>query len=687
MALKKILFFFVLASIFSFANAQEFDPNELDNYSFKEKFEAANIFTLETNQYHIAIPIWENLLKEEPDNFNLNFKLGYCLLKTKTRSKESYSYLTKASNGINKNYSPIDFDEKTAPKETTFYLAQAYHLNHEFDKSTETFNALKNKLSNKHILSDKIDLGIVYNKNAKTMVASPRNYIIKNLGKNINSEYTDFSPVTTDDDNALFFTSRRVRKDSSNSYLSDPYTGEHFEDVYVSYRDPKTGLWGEATLIEEISTSDKNQATIGVSLDGETLFVYVDDQGDGNIYESKNEGGKYSSLFKLDGNINTDSWETHASISSDKSTIYFTSDREGGFGGRDIYKVEKLPNGSWSKAQNLGEKINTKYDEDAPYIHPDNVTLFYSSNNQLSMGNFDIFYTQMEGASWTTPVNMGYPLNTVYDDVFMVTTPSGKKGYYSSYKEDSFGEDDIYEIYLDTSYTKALALLKGNIIVKEEEKSDLVETKILVSNLTTGEGPNIYTPRPQDGGYIVLLEPCNNYLIDYLTNDKLFHSENISVPCDGGHYEVNKIIDKEKLQLVIDSSDIIKPTLDSTVYKKEFAYNKIDVSKEEERFNTFLSETKSLIGKDNMIRVSIEGSASRVPTTTWGNNFKLANQRTEEAKTIVLEALKNAGVDLENVIIETKSSVQGPEYKGDHQNTTKYGVFQYVKIKSELLKE
>src|SRR5690606_258080 len=137
--------------------------------------------------------------------------------------------------------------------------------------------------------------------------------------------------------------------------------------------------------------------------------------------------------------------ESYASITPNDKVIYFSSNRDGGFGGKDIYKIERLPNGSWSKAVNLGSTVNTPYDDDAPFIHSDGRTLFFSSQGHQNMGGFDIFKTKLnDNGEWTTPENIGFPINTVNDDIYFVLAADGKTGYYSSSQQGGFGGQDIY---------------------------------------------------------------------------------------------------------------------------------------------------------------------------------------------------------------------------------------------------
>ncbi|MFP5471680.1 MAG: TolB family protein [Bacteroidia bacterium] len=676
----RTLFISIFSLISISYNAQIEDFGDLSKYSFREKFEMANSLTLVDLQYDMALPIWENLIQEQPDNANLNYKLGFCILHSSINRHKSLPYLEKAKSSIASTYSHFDFDEKNVPKEILFYLSKSYHLNYKLDEAQQTFNTFIAGASKKHTLNDASNLGITQCDVARKLVASPKSYIIKNIGQTVNSTYSDFGPATTADDKVLFFTSRRLRKDSANIDFISPQDGKYFEDVYVTHRSLEDGSWKEPEVIETISNPRKNEATISVSADGKWLFVYVDDEGDGNIYisEINQETGEYSRLQKLEDKINTTDWETHATISRDGTILYFVSDREGGYGGRDIYKVVKNNDGTWGDVTNLGTAINTKYDEESPFFHPDNNTLFFSSNGEASMGGFDIFYSELkQDGSWSTPINMGYPLNTVDDDVFLITNPSGKRGYYSSAKDGGYGEKDIYEIYLDTSYTDPLAVVKGYII---QVDSNRVDAKVLVTNLTTGVGPDVYYPRKIDDGYIIILDPCNNYLVEYVTGNEIFHSETFKIPCDTVYYEIERNINLNK-QVLEDSLDIV---IDSAEYQKYFGYNKHDISTSEEKFMEFISKSKNILAQDKGLFITIEGSASWVPTRTFGNNQKLAKTRAEDAKTTIMAELEKQGVNLNFVRVDIISNVNGPKYEGDFQNTDKYGPFQYVKVKAEI---
>jgi hypothetical protein len=169
-----------------------------------------------------------------------------------------------------------------------------------------------------------------------------------------------------------------------------------------------------------------------VSSDERSFYIYKDDAGNGDIFETAYKDSQFENLAasKIEG-LNTEAWEPHITSSADGRYKYFSSDREGGFGGRDIYRITKLPNGKWSAPMNLGPTINSAYDEDSPFISIDNKTLYFSHNGEKSIGGFDVFISVMndENQSWSDPINLGVPLNSTGDDIYYTTTSNGLTGF------------------------------------------------------------------------------------------------------------------------------------------------------------------------------------------------------------------------------------------------------------------
>jgi tetratricopeptide (TPR) repeat protein len=699
--LKYIFLALLLSFGISGTSYSQIDTNDLEknlnNASFKQKFETANSF-MEDHLYEFATKIWLNLIEEQPTNSNINYKLGLCYLHSSLERSKALKHLLVADEHVSKRYDPFSSGETNAPFETHHYLGQAYHLNERFDEALVEYQHFKEEVNTKHTLFNKNEMYSIYSINAKIEVAAKKNFEITNIGIPINGEFSDFSPVITADQSAMFFTSRRRRTDTnqvSNEFVFSPQDGRHYEDVYVVYKNIKTGAWEEPELMD-FSNPRSNQATIGVSGDGQFLFIYKDNDGDGNIYVSEREGFDYGELKYLGGentevDINSPYWETHATLSADGKTLYFVSDRPDGLGGRDIYRSVKLPNNEWSKALNVGAPINSEYDEDSPFFHPDGKTLYFSSNGNKSMGGFDIFFSKKNvDGTWGTPLNIGYPLNTVGDDVYFSTTIDGKKGYYSSSHEGGLGREDIYTIKLDTAIIEPISILKG-YIDKGSEPELPAGIVIWVTDLTEDGDPIKYKPNRRTGSYIFALIPCHEYIVEYMKGENTLHETEFTVPCNSDYHVIDKVITLGDLSLSDTEADttITQNTIDNVdniepiSFQKFYGYNEKGVESEEDRFKTFLGGIQSILEQKETVNIEVEGSASYVPTRTFGSNKKLSTYRSNEAKEMLMNKLKAAGVNLSKVkIVAINSLVQGPKYKGDFKDTEKYSKFQYIKLKA-----
>ncbi len=702
-----------------------------DNTSFNWKFEEGNKL-MEEKLFNQAAEIWSGLVASDGENGNLNYKLGLSYFSSYNQKAKALPYLERASqlrqtatggSFMSSGYDPFDPKQRNAPVEVDYYLARSYHLKNDLDKADTYYQKFIDETQGKHSQSPLAVRGKEQVANARILEASPLNYSVYNVGPKINSEYPDFSPVLSVDGNALFFTSRRIRPDSSNKAFLDPLSGMPHENIYVSFKD-REGNWQPAEMLNINPPGAGHMAVVNVSADGQTLVIYRDDGGDGNLYESKLVGELWSDPVLMGSDINTKAWETHGALTADGNTFYFVSDRkEGSVGGRDIYRVVRLPNGVWSKAQNLGKVVNTPYDEDGVFMHPNGRLMFFSSTGHNSMGGFDIFTTELEDdGAWTTPKNHGYPLNSPDDDVFFITTADGRRGYFSSDKIEGFGEKDIYFVDLPSEMeTEGLTVLKGYIIPSAGETLP-PSTILYVTDKATGE-VKTYKPRQRDGVYVAILPPCKEYNLDYRVNDKTVHTEDIFVECESSYQEINKeiylspvslagpasIVDlpkgsppgkkekgdpvdaaaKEKERALTDAE--IKEKAGKHVapdakyadeYAKFYVYNAKDIDQNEDRWKQFVDVVVDLIDKNGKANVVIEASASKVPTKTFGTNENLSRQRMEDARTRLLEAVKARGKDETKLYLEAVNNlVQGPKYGGDFKNTEKYGKFQYAKLK------
>jgi outer membrane protein OmpA-like peptidoglycan-associated protein len=496
----------------------------------KKKFSKAEAFFSDSN-FTAALPIYLELLNAAPDNSNLNYKVGTCYLNSLLEKHRSLEFLQKAVQHVSVNYKEGSFKEVNAPVTAYLFLGDGYHFTYQFDSALVFYKKFKDLISDYDSeTQDLLDRKLSICRNAIDLVKSPVPFAIRNLGPSINSPEEDYSAVVNADQTMLIFTSRRAGSTGGKLDVD----GKYFEDIYISFK--KDTSWGDATNIGSHINTDGHEASIGTSIDGQQLFIYRDDKGDGNIYYTQLSGDDWIPPIKLDANINSKYWEPSCSLSPDGNILYFVSDTLGGFGGSDIYYSRKLPNGKWGKARNMGAMVNTKYNEDAPFIQADGVTLYFSSQGHKTMGGYDIFHCTLTADSgWTTAENIGYPLNTTGDDLFYVPASDKKHAYYSSSKEGGFGDKDIYEITFADQEEADLTVYSGVVNNINGTVPDGVQ--ITVTDNATGELIGTYTPNSSTGKYVFILKPGKNYNIAYEAEGYLFHSDNMNVS-DSGSYEV-----------------------------------------------------------------------------------------------------------------------------------------------------
>lgn len=675
---------------------------------------------MEEKFWNQSIEIWKELYERQPENANVNYKLGYCYLQTANDKLKSLPLLEYAtSQPLSDAYDPFDPRENRAPIDAVYYLGRAYHLNYDLDKSITQYESLQKSISKRHRLYPMAERQIEMCKNAKYNVANPENFVITNVGPVINQETNEYSPVISIDESALFFTSRRLRADSSNLFYTDIDTQEYREDIYVSYKDID-GNWMEPELLN-INT-DSHAASISASPDGQELYIYYDQGGNGGIWKSQLVGETWSEPVMFEGDVNSDYWETHITVSPDGRELYFVSNRPGGEGGRDIYRCVKLPNDEWSKALNLGPTLNTPYEEDAPFLSADGNTLYFASNGHDSMGGFDIFYsTKGEDGEWSKPRNIGYPVNTVDDDAFFVPAASGKRAYYSSMREEGFGLKDIYVVDMPDAPTVAeLAVLKGHIYPVEGE--DLPgDTFIRVTNKETNEVTE-YRPRQRDGAYVAVLPPCVTYHIEYFANDELVHDDMITIPCESAYSEIEREVyllpvrlggDEEEVDVVEgeektsapedlsdEEIDTLTPeelkddklgvvaTADKAYYQRYFVYDLGEWTdkKVEEVLAEFIDGVENIIQIKGKAKILVESSASKVPSSRFKSNQELSAFRNKQAREEITKALTDHGFVLgeDFSFLPARELVSGPDYKYDAQkNKHIYEKYQYIKVWAE----
>ncbi|KAA9340633.1 OmpA family protein [Adhaeribacter soli] len=374
------------------------------------------------NDYKTALPLYEKALKAQPNNLRINGRLGLIYLELQQPDK-AIPFLQKATSQ--------PFKSKT---DYALSLARAYHLNNNFEEAIAQYQVVLNKTSRKDE-EQRMELQkrITECRSGKELTAAAAVAEVKNVGAPVNSPAADLAPLLTNNGNTLIFTSRHTGTPGKKGVTEDIYFSDLKEEKWIS----------PVAFGKPVNTPDHDAAT-SISPDGNTLYLYREENG-GDIYAIKRTGNNsWGKPVPLPEPINSRDFEPSLFITPDGQFAFFSSDRPDGFGGLDLYLTMKQPDGSWSEAMNLGANVNTEYDEDAPFIAADGVTLYFSSRGHNSMGGYDIFRSSSEGAAWSIAENLGWPVNTPYDDIYFVPTPNGHQGYFCSDRIGGLGDKDIY---------------------------------------------------------------------------------------------------------------------------------------------------------------------------------------------------------------------------------------------------
>jgi outer membrane protein OmpA-like peptidoglycan-associated protein len=398
----------------------------------KDVFLDAEYFLLNEN-YLEALYSYNVLYKRGfADNANINYRIGQCYLNIPGEKSKSIPYLEKASKRINIKYTEGSFKEINAPYDVFFLLGNAYRITYQTDKAIEAYTKYKElvgpknpsalTLANKEINACNIDVEIM---------KTPREVERVNMGRPINTSARDISPVVSGDESELVYNSAQ----------------KFYDAVFFCKR--VNNKWSTPINITPEIQSDGDQYCSSLSFDGTELYLRKEDNFDANIMVAKYENGRWNKSEPLGKNINTKFWEGNACVSKDGKTLYFSSNKTGGYGALDLYKSERKPNENWGPAVNLGNLINTEFNEDAPFITEDGKRLYFISQGHNTMGGYDIFYSDLDTTGqWKQPINLGYPVNTADDDLYFCPVRNGSAAYVSLYEKGGNGYEDLYRIQI-----------------------------------------------------------------------------------------------------------------------------------------------------------------------------------------------------------------------------------------------
>jgi WD40-like Beta Propeller Repeat len=712
------LSFILLLCIAANLNAQS--PTPAQQKAFKKNFKTGTILmnggtSDRKNDEHLidtTLSYFLNCYKEDSTNANVAYIIGKLYLSTAMHKAASLPYEERAIKNIKKKYFPDDASEKHAPPLAYYWLARAQHVNYQFDNAINNFNTFKKMIKPSGPRPADIDYWVACCNNAKGFMLSPCECKVIDMGDVINSVYDDYAPVITADESEMYFTSRRPLVEDTSHF--------NREGIWLSLAG-RGGMWGAPSDPgPPLNQIGGNSATVSLTPDGQIILDYESGSiTKGTLFISRLSGNSWSKPRLIDSTnmyVDTKDYSTpSACLSPDGKTLYFSSDRPGGTGGLDLYQADMGANGIWGSPVNMGTTINTKYDEDAPFVSFDGSLLFFSSKGHNTMGGYDVFMSKGGKGNWGAPTNLGWPINTPDDDKYFVLSADGKRGYYNTVRLGTMGERDIYEVVFDTPFPVECVGVLVAYVKTPSGGAIPSSTKVTCS----GGGTSFTVPvNTASGKFLAVLKADVTYSIVITSEGKTTNSYTYTIPRDSSTCKGKKSFYNGPITLG-DKTDVfnappkpVTPPVVSTdtsktnvnnnnntfgsepYFVKYFGYNLDNVTPKDPDFSTLVRNINNA-SKNGKIVVYIESSASTVPTKKWGSNDKLASARAQSLKRALTAALskdntpakgkKEKGKSMKpannmaNIKFELSPSVNGPEYAKDAKNIEKYRKFQYVK--------
>jgi tetratricopeptide (TPR) repeat protein len=470
--------------------------------------------------YRSALEGFKLLESKEPTNDEIKLKIGLCYLLGSLDYTKAILYLKKAAEG------------KTSDPEVYFYTANAFQNNYEFDKAIEYYNKYLEYQTSKNLpnileIKSKVARAIETCKNAIDLVKSPVDVTFENVGKEFNTVYAELDPFITPNKTTLIFSSNRAEGNQCTTPRKSGYTSDLYNSVF------KNGKWTRASNLGFTVNTPLNERVCSINEDGSAIFLYIDNEEsskDGDIYLALAKNKVYSTPFSLKGLVNSKDEESAASISSDGSALYFSSDREGGAGKKDLYVAKRLPDQTWGEPKRLSNNVNTPYNEDYPLISSDDKTLFFCSEGHNSMGGLDIFKTEWVDSlnNWSTPENIGYPVNTPEDNFSISFTSQKNEGYIAAIRPEGFGSYDIYRIVFNESNGAPYYVYKG-VINNGNPDGINSDVKFTVTNKKTKTLVGKYNVNKKKNGKFAFILYPGEFIIEIENEKSTPYKEEIKI--------------------------------------------------------------------------------------------------------------------------------------------------------------
>lgn len=603
-----------LTSMATLTNGQELD--------FRTTFTDAEYYFL-FNDFQEALPLYLRALDEKPNNANILYRIGRCYLNIPGIKHEAIPYLEKAVKNINPNYQEGSHREEGAPVNAYFYLGEAYRIAERFEEALNAYGKFKGMLETKNIYElDYVEQQIKGIDRAKAMKESPINFKLEPISVFDTDKYIS-CPAISNDGNWMLFTVQE----------------KFYDAVYISYKNEQ-GNWEIPVNITLDLGVEGDLYTTSINHDGTEIFLIVIERGTGNIFHSKKVDGEWGKAQKLPRKINSRYWQTCATFTPDGQGMFFASNRRGGYGGLDIYFSRRLQSGEWADPVNLGPTINTPHNDEAPNLSPDGNTLYFISQGHNSIGGYDIFYSQrLDENEWSSPVNMGYPINTTDDDMsffplgngngMLSMVEQGRPNVRNLYKFNLISGDEITEVNI----TGELSLANNFEVEGKKFTISLIddETKEVIQSTSPESITGKYTLKAAKGTYriqafgdgyasfsIPIYIPANYSMDEYLVNIRLV-PERVS---SGEYLAIRSIL---------------------------FEFDKSNLNREA---NFELEKLYSILNQYPGVTIEVTGHTDNIGSASYNN--KLSQRRAQAA----IDYLVKKGIDKDRLVARGASAFE-----------------------------
>lgn len=585
---KKATIIFLFLTILLPLTGQKIVPTPADLYKDAIEF-------MYSEDYKDALFILLNLQENGYQTPNTSYLIGECYLNIQGQKTRSIPFLKEASQKVSSGYKGNSLEEEYAPVKTLLYLGIAYRLNNDFDNALHFLNTYLNEIDD--VEKDERSLAefhISRCNNALEMIQAPSDFSSTSLPDEINTANSNFNPVVTNDEKLMYYMNELK-----------------FYDAVMSSVKTDAGWQVPENLTPRIK-SDGDHRVTGISADGRQLFFSAyDPYQRGELYVSKNISGEWSGLEKLNNQINTQFNETHASVSPDGKILYFTSDRKGGYGGLDIYRSFLTESGDWGKPVNLGPLINSPYNEESPFLSADGRSLYFSSQGHYNMGGYDVFCSSLgDDNHWLPPVNIGYPLNSTDDDLFLFPVGDGHLAYQAKFSADN-GQMDINRYHIRAFGKPARFFVNGKITLLADSGYDASRVQVAFIDQATID-TLVVKPLNEDGSFRQKL-PAGNYNLDFSEGNQKLMTKNLNIP---DYFPHNNLVVQE--ELTVPSKKVYRDTF----YVKEirFAFNSFIL---DNVYRAYLDEVVRILGKYPDLVVKTNGYTDALGSAGYNHNLSL----------------------------------------------------------------